>query len=859
MGRPLAAPTLALMAGIACSSVYEVATAPLLTALLAACLFLLVCITRRRSKAASFFLAGAFFVLGWLQMNLYLYREPAGDHIVNLLKSEPVTITGLISEAPQHFPEKTDLTVTALKMTEGTGTEHPCHGKILISYQGRRTFAYGDAVSARTRLRRVRNFHNPGGFDYERHLKFQGILVRGFIPDDSRIILLRKGLGNPLRQRLEGVRAQIRSFVDLHAPFPEREIVKACILGDQQEIPREIRDAFSKTGTSHIIAISGFNMGLVAFFSIFLVRSLLRRFPYLLLRFEMHKLSVLAAIPPVILYTFIAGAGMSVWRATLMILAFMIALLIARNRDLYNTLAMAALFILVPYPPALFDISFQLSFAAVAAILFITPRLTAFVPKMLSNRSTSSLLAHLIGRLRYQTALFMIVSLSAMLGTLPLIALYFNRISLVAFPANIILVPILGILAVPASLAAVFFLPWSSTLAKICLDLAGVLVMNSLTVNDFFASLPWSSRYLTTPSILEIAVFYLLIYAVVRLLPQSSSPDPVKAATAAKPPLWVHYTLAATVLFFVGNGILLHETGRNHGVFSAAAIDVGQGSSTLVRFPADKIMLIDGGGFPNSIFDVGKYIVAPYLWRERIDAIDIVVLTHPHPDHLQGLHFILNNFSVREVWSTGEKRNSKEYGELLKIIQDRGIPHHRRSSQDDPIIINDVRIEFLNPECSGTDEETESSYVETNDRSLAMRMTFGGVSFLFTGDISGATEEAIVSRRGRILSSLLFVPHHGGRTSTTAGFLEAVKPAAAIISAGYDNPFLLPHPEVLTRLRKAGAKIYRTDLQGMIRAATDGQALFIFPSFTSEDGSPSPQKIETFVGSPNKYLTSNVN
>jgi len=841
MGRPLAAPTLTLMAGIACSSAYEVATAPLLTALLAACLFLLVGIIRRSSKAASFFLCVAFFILGWIQMNLYLYREPTGDHIVNLLKSDPVTITGLIGEAPQHFPEKTDLIVMALKMTDETGTEHPCRGKVLLSYQGRRTFAYGDAISARTRLRRVRNFHNPGGFDYERHLKFQGILVRGFIPDDSRIVLLRKGLGNPLRQRLEGVRARIRSFVDLHAPFPEREIIKACILGDQQEIPREIRNAFSKTGTSHIIAISGFNMGLVAFFSIFLVRSLLRRFPYLLLRFEMDKLSVLAAIPPVILYTFIAGAGMSVWRATLMILAFMIALLIARNRDLYNTLAMAALFILIPYPPALFDISFQLSFAAVAAILYITPRLTAFVPKpLLEDRSASSLLNHLIERLSYQTALFLIVSLSAMVGTMPLIALYFNRISLVAFPANIILVPILGILAVPASLVAVFFLPWSSTLAKICLDLAGVLVMKSLTVNDFFASLSWSSRYLTTPSIPEIAGFYLLIYTLVRLLPQPSSPDAAKVATVAKPPLWVHYTLGATVLFFVGNGILLHETGRNHGVLSATAIDVGQGSSTLVRFPTDKIMLIDGGGFPNSVFDVGKYIVAPYLWRERIDAIDIVVLTHPHPDHLQGLIFILNNFSVGEVWSNGEKANSEEYREFLKIIQDRGIPHRRRSSQDEPIIVNDTRIEFLNPERLWTDEGNVVSYVEANDRSLAMRMTFGGVSFLFTGDISGATEEVIVSRRGRIFSSLLFVPHHGGRTSTTAGFLEAVKPSAAIISAGYDNPFRLPNPEVLTRLRNVGATIYRTDLQGMIRATTDGQEHFI-SSFL--------EKVEIPVGS----------
>ncbi len=275
-------------------------------------------------------------------------------------------------------------------------------------------------------------------------------------------------------------------------------------------------------------------------------------------------------------------------------------------------------------------------------------------------------------------------------------------------------------------------------------------------------------------------------------------------------------------------------------MLSATAIDVGQGSSTLVRFPTDKIMLIDGGGFPNSVFDVGKYIVAPYLWRERIDAIDIVVLTHPHPDHLQGLIFILNNFSVGEVWSNGEKANSEEYREFLKIIQDRGIPHRRRSSQDEPIIVNDTRIEFLNPERLWTDEGNVVSYVEANDRSLAMRMTFGGVSFLFTGDISGATEEVIVSRRGRIFSSLLFVPHHGGRTSTTAGFLEAVKPSAAIISAGYDNPFRLPNPEVLTRLRNVGATIYRTDLQGMIRATTDGQEHFI-SSFL--------EKVEIPVGS----------
>jgi len=746
-----------------------------------------------------------------------------------MLRNDPITIEGLISEAPHNFPEKTDLLLSVTKMTDGEGSEQPCRGKVLLSYHGSRTFAYGDAISTRTRLRQVSNFNNPGGFDYERYLRFQGVLVRGYVADDSRIVLLRKGRGNPFRQRLEELRANIRSFVDRNAPFPEREIIKACILGDQQEIPREIRDAFSKTGTSHIIAISGFNMGLVAFFSISLFRSVFRRFPYLLLRFDMDKLSFLAAVPPVILYTFIAGAGMSVLRATLMILALMTALLIARNRDLYNTLAMAALFILVIYPPALFDISFQLSFAAVTAILFITPRLTVMIPKPPPMQKDSSTLLYLTRKLCYQTALFLIVSFSAMVGTMPLIALYFNRISLIAFPANIILVPILGVLAVPASLASVLLLPLSTSLCVLCMDLAGVLIMTSLAINDFFASLSWSSLYLTTPGVLEVACFYLLIYGIFRLLPPPFLPADANITSVATPPVWVHYTICVSVLFFILNGIFLYEHGRNQGILSTEAIDVGQGSSTLVRFPGKIVMLIDGGGFPNSTFDVGKYIVAPYLWHERINAIDIVVLTHPHPDHLHGLLFILQNFSVGEVWSNGEASNSLKYQEFIKVIHERGIPHRRLTSNVAPIILEGVRIEYLNPSSPGLKNEMEGGYTEVNDRSLVMRMTFGSVSILFTGDISGATEETILSHRRDIDSPLLFVAHHGGRTSTTEIFLKAVKPSAAIISAGFDNPFRLPHPAVLNRLREAGVQIYRTDLQGMISAATDGHELWVSP------------------------------
>ncbi|HOU76677.1 MAG TPA: DNA internalization-related competence protein ComEC/Rec2 [Syntrophales bacterium] len=820
MGRPLVAPTLALMAGIAVSSRLEAADTTLLIVLLFQLALLLPCRRRHWTGAGQALMLGTFFIVGWLHMNVYLYRPPTPDHIVNFLGREPVTITGLIDTAPAHYPEKTDLVVAVAKMTDPAGNELSCSGRVLLSFHGRGDLAYGDVVRARSRLRPVRNFNNPGGFDYARYLRFQGILVRGYLADDAGIVVLRRGFGNPLRQRLEAIRASIRTFIDRRAPFPEREIIKACILGDQQEIPREIRDAFSKTGASHIIAISGFNMGLIAFFTVFLVRSTVKWIPSLLLRFDMTKVAVLAAVPPVILYTFIAGAGMSVLRATLMILAFMAALLIARNRDLYNTLAMAALIVLMFYPPALFDISFQLSFAAVVAILYFTPRLTAFIPPPPKPSAYSSLLLRRGRMILYETALFLAVSLSAMLGTMPLIALYFNRISLVAFPANIILVPLLGILAVPLSLASVFFMPFSSSLSTVVLDLAGLLVMSSLAVNDFFAALPWSSLYLTTPGLPEIFSFYLLIYGIFRFFPPR--PDPVKpeAARIVTPPLWVRYAVAATVLFFIGNGIFLYERDRNRAVLSAAAIDVGQGNSTLVRFPGEKVMLIDGGGFPNSSFDVGRYIVAPYLWHERISAVDIVVLTHPHPDHLHGLLFILENFTVREVWSNGDEVDTPEYRRFNAAIAGHGIPHRRLSARDDGVVVDGVRIKFLNPDVPGPGSAV--NYAAANDRSLVMRMTYGGVSFLFPGDISGPAEANIVSRGEVIASSVLFVPHHGGRTSTTEIFLAAVQPAIAVVSVGFGNTFGLPHPDVLERLEKGKVRVYRTDCRGMITAVTDG-------------------------------------
>jgi competence protein ComEC len=429
-----------------------------------------------------------------------------------------------------------------------------------------------------------------------------------------------------------------------------------------------------------------------------------------------------------------------------------------------------------------------------------------------------------------------------MLGTMPLIALYFNRLSIVSLLANIVIVPILGIFAIPVSMAMILFLPISSMLSTFFLDCSGTLVMISLAINDYFASLSWAAVYLTTPSLPELLFFYLLLYGIVKALSHYNRYKNLISKDIMSPaenkslpdgihfcPVWVYYTMAVAIIFFFLNAVYLYQRNFNRTDFSTTAIDVGQGSSTLVRFPGGQNMLIDGGGFLNSTFDVGKYIVAPYLWHERISRIDIVVLTHPHPDHLNGLPFILENFPVREIWLNGERSGSDEYIRLENIINDKGIVQRFLSAGSAHVTIGGVEIRCLNPSDPVSRAEDEPSFTETNDDSLVMRMTYGKISFLFTGDISSLTENRLAADFRDLNSQFLFVSHHGGRTSSSEVFLHCVRPQAAIISVGADNLFRLPHPLVMERLNNLGASIYRTDIHGAVTVSTEGGYMSIDP------------------------------
>jgi competence protein ComEC len=603
---------------------------------------------------------------------------------------------------------------------------------------------------------------------------------------------------------------------------PEGEIIQAMILGDQKEIPKDVMENFNRTGTTHIIAISGFNIGIIAFLSFIIIRLIMKSSSYLLLRFNIVKVSTIFAIVPVITYTFIAGMGISVVRAAIMAVTFMIAVIFGKDRDLYNSLVLAALIILVVSPPSLFDVSFQLSFLAVWAILFITPRLTMMIPDI--NRDAMPRHRVWAAMIYKNIVIFIMVSLSATLGTLPLIVFYFNRMSTVVLLSNLFIVPILGIIAIPVCTALIIAAPLSHALAMLFLAISSFLVKTSIAMVDLFASFPGSSFFLSTPMFIEISAYYFLLMVAVKLIDAWKRKEEDTAENRSfLSPYWLRIASASLVLFFVIDALYLYVKDKTSKNLVVTAIDVGQGSSALLRLPGGKKILVDGGGMHDNSFDIGKYVVAPFLWNERIRHIDIVVLTHPHPDHLNGLVYILSNFNVNEVWTNGETAESDTYKDFMRIVNEKNITHRLMSKKSGDIRINNVTISILNPrDTIALKNDLPRRFDKTNDDAIAMKIAIGNVGIILPADISEPTEMRIINTHKDIKSDVLFAPHHGGFTSSTIPFLNTVRPKIVVISCGRDNVYNDPHPDVLKRYFRLGTTVLRTDMNGSINITTDG-------------------------------------
>lgn len=762
----------------------------------------------KRIRWASWVALSFFLFLGLFSMQSYFHPKHPPSHISRFIGFERILVEGTIDRSPQRTQSRTQLLIKSHKII--SGNRHiSVEGHLLLFLKEQNPQLHmGDRLRFLCRLHRPHGFRNPGVFSYERHLALERIHVIGFLSDDKMWVKVGEDFKNPILLKIESWRDHIRDFLEKEATLPSSSIFQALVLGEQGNIPEDVRESFITTGIAHLLAISGDHLGIVALLSFSLFLWVMKRSEFLLLSLSVKKWAAALTIPCLLLYTFIAGGGISVIRATIMVITFFLSIVFDRERHLLHTLALAAFLILLFSPPSLFDVSFQLSFLAVLSILYLVPRIyrdlrgeEIYIPPEISWKQ----------KMWKYVKLSFIVTVVAILGTAPFVALHFNRVSLIGFLANLFIVPWVGFLIVPTSLVAsifsFFFYPFATLLITVDQFLATLL----LKVVAFFASIPFASIYLPTPTILEMILYYLLLFLGVHLRKGKK----------------IKYLLVGICILFAADLAYWNLKDRFRKDLTLTFIDVGHGDSILVEFPKGKRMLIDGGGLHEDRFDVGKNVIAPFLWKKKIQRIDTLVLTHPDPDHLKGLNFIASQFKIGRFWDNGLRGDSEFYLELEKTLQSRKIDRFPLNENINSQMINGVEISFLNPPAGIAGPVRHRNPAYLNNQSLVIRLRFKNIILLLTGDVEKEAEERMVRKGYPLGAHILKVPHHGSSSSSSLIFLEKVKPDHAIISVGERTIGRLPHPEVIERYKRLGSKIFRTDKHGAITVVTDGERVEI--------------------------------
>lgn len=737
-------------------------------------------------------------------------------HISHIMGATPVTLEGQVLRRAQTGPNRTTLDLSARALRDETAVR-PVSGRVRVTaFDFEPAIEAGDVVRIqRIRLRRPSGFRNPGAFDYGRYLARRGIYATGSLSKEERLEVIQRAAGGYLAP-LSAFKARLAAHIDRMMPAATAAITREMVLGLRGASPPEVREAFSASGTAHLMSVSGLHVGFVyvAVFVVFKHGLLQLRFR-LLKRFSggprPSKLAAACGLLAVLGYACLIGSNLPTVRATLMIATYVMAYLLDRDGDPWHTTALAALLMLIVHPLSMFDIGFQLSFTGVLAILYAQRLLHP--PDAVAVAEPESV--SLASRARTKVRQAVLISTFASLGTAPLILYVFQRLPLIAPLANIVVVPFASI-AVPLALVASFVAEIIQPLGDLLLWLAGMIVTVMYTLIALFAAIPYAAPRLGMVGLPVI----LLTYGTLVLIPYS------RASRAAR---WGAITSAGLIVVWLV-WPWLEPQGR--GQLQVTFLDVGHGDASFIRFPQGGTMLIDGGGSYRDDFDVGERVVAPFLRYRGIRGVDYVVATHAHPDHAKGLGFILGGFEVQEFWDNGAPPSAPWYERLRQVAIDRRLYRDVVVDGLASASIDGVHVELFHPTPSfqpsmrrrGSGEEAGE-----NNRSLVLKLTYGAISVLFTGDIEQEAESFLLQSGRDLRATILKVPHHGSRTSSSETFVRAVNPAVAVFSVQRDSRFGHPHPAVLDRYTTLGAHILRTDAHGAITVRTDGRSVWVEP------------------------------
>lgn len=804
--RPLIPLSIALMAGIAAGETLSGHGAGVAVAAVLCGIWIVVLIRKKPSSAVLPLLF--FFATGYVAISPFSDPLFPPHHVIHHTDKGPVKLFGRVDGIPYLSSGRMKFPMS-VKQIWFKGEKIHATGKVRVTVSEETAIRKGDHLEVTSKIRSIRNFNNPGRFDYVRFMRFQQIFGSAYIKADKVVIIPDTSSGG-WRSKVDVLRAFIAARIDETDFFGKhtadrKTILKALLVGDKTDFTPELRDRFNRAGVAHLLAISGLHVGIVAGCAFMVFRWLFSFIPLFLRYGWSKKAAALATILPVVIYGLLAGMSPSTQRAVIMVCVFLLAFPIQREHDPLNTLAIAALVILAIFPHALFSVSFQLSFTAVLGIL--TGLLLVPEKNKDKEHPWQSVFIKIKG--------FIWITVFATISTLPLIMIYFNQVPFLGILSNLVVVPVIGFVAVPVGLTALLLLPVSINAAVFVLSVSGWFVDLGLYLVNFISALPFAAAKTITPSFFEAVLFYLFIGILINM---NHFPHAKKAAA-----LLLILALADTAYW-------ANQRWFNTDL-KVTAIDVGQGSAALIEMPGGFRALYDGGGFyDNTAFDVGKRVVAPFLWQKKIAVIDLMVLSHPNADHLNGLIYIARHFHVKSFWSGNEPAKTKGHHELIRACREKGIEMADFQTMDKRLKINGVDIKILYPPADFLDMKKTEPQRNSNNSSVVIKADYGTTGFLFTGDIMSFAEDELVQASGADIKSLvLFAPHHGSDRSSTPVFVKAVAPEVVIFSTGYLNRFHFPRPTVVNRYKKAGATLFDTSTHGAVCISSDGKSLEIKP------------------------------
>jgi len=799
---------------------------------------------KKRIPAGSILAFSAIFAAGAL--TIQIQGSPPGDSALWLGGGEQVLITAHViaegdvqSDGPGSFHQRIDVQTEEIESGDEARLSRP--GVRLNIYSQIRTNSPQDSQSMRLLHygERIGNGHCATQLPQSRSVRLRGVSARTWHHGNSfRKIRCYRITSGIFRQPNRAV-AHPRS--PQHHPknslWPEQiaALMDAIVIGEESFIGRQTRMDFQRSGTYHVLVVSGMNVSILAMFALWSLRKL-----------GLGDIAAsMCAIALILAYAALTNVGPPVWRAALMFAVYLATRLLYRNKAMLNALGAAALALLIADPHVLFGASFQMTFLCVALVAGVgIPILERTIEPYSRGLRNLDALAYdrslppqvaqfrldlrlILGRCQAilpgrAPAFFLVRSLRVLLAFCELVlmsailqlglalpmAFCFHRATSVPLPANLLVIPFLQLL-MPAAVLAIFVSYISLALAKIPAAIAGFALQGIAGTVRWLGGLRLADIRVPTPGTAVIICAVVAIVVCVVLLRGRTRLAMVGVAALAASALWIWTVPPRPQL--------------RPRVLEMTAIDVGQGDSILLVLPDGHKLLVDAGGLPfwtHSQLDIGEDVVSPYLWARGISHLDAIALTHAHADHMGGMPAVIANFHPRELWLPAGIPDEEIHNLLSQARQLGMVITYRQAGDSFSYGGATIRVLAPSPDLALRSSKSTS---HRNDESLVMKVSYEKTSALLEADAEKPTEKLVSTEDPR--ADVLKVAHHGSASSTNVDLLEAVQPQFAVISVGARNVYRQPRFEVLERLQGARVKTYRTDADGATSFYLDGQTV----------------------------------